>query len=216
MGQRLENNQYFFSVEGETEVLYFQHLQKLIRSVETRKANPVIRVERIRPSSFSKKISILKPCSIVAVYDVEDNDTEHRKRFEGILKEMKDTENSGKSIKFELGYSNIDFELWILLHKKDMFGSISSRSQYLNNINSVFGTKFQGLKEYKVEKNFNQILSQITLEDVKVAITRADKIIKQRSSEDNPLKSSGYEWYERNPSLSVHSAINKILLECGV
>ena len=216
MGQRLENNQYFFSVEGETEVLYFQHLQKLIRSVETRRANPVIRVERIRPSSFSKKISILKPCSIVAVYDVEDNDTEHRKRFEGILKEMKETETSGKSIKFELGYSNIDFELWILLHKKDMFGSISSRSQYLNNINSVFGTKFQGLKEYKVEKNFNQILSQITLEDVKIAITRADKIIKQRKSEDDPLKFSGYEWYERNPSLSVHSAINKILLECGV
>lgn len=216
MGQRLENNQYFFSVEGETEVLYFKYLQKLIRSVENRKANPVINVERIRPSSFSKKISILKPCSIVAVYDVEDNDTEHRIRFEGILKEMKDTENSGKSIKYELGYSNIDFELWILLHKKDMFGSISSRSQYLNNINSVFGTKFQGLKEYKLEKNFNQILSQVTLEDVKAAITRAEKIIKQRSSEDNPLRSSGYEWFERNPSLSVHLAIKKILLECGV
>ncbi len=97
-----------------------------------------------------------------------------------------------------------------------MVGSISSRSQYRNNINSVFGTKFQGLKEYKVEKNFNQILSQITLEDVKAAITRAERIIKQRSFEDKPLKSSGYEWYERNPSLSVHSAINKILLECGV
>ncbi len=214
--RRLINNPYYFSVEGETEVLYFQHLQKLIRSVESRKANPIIRVERIRPSSFSKKISIIKDCTIFAVYDVEDNDTEHIKRFEGILKEMKDTENSGKSIKYELGYSNIDFELWILLHKKDMFGSISSRSQYLNNINSVFGTKFQGLKEYKVEKNFNQILSQITLEDVKAAITRAERIIKQRSFEDKPLKSSGYEWYERNPSLSVHSAINKILLECGV
>lgn len=213
---RLINNQYFFSVEGETEVLYFQHLQKLIRSIENRKANPIIHVEKIRPSSFSKKISIVKDCSITAVYDVEDNDSEHRKRFESILEEMKETEISGKSIKYKLGYSNIDFELWILLHKKDMFGTITSKSQYLANINSIFGTKFQGLKEYKAERNFNQILSQISLEDVKNAIIRADKIIKQRKAETEPLKSYGYEWYERNPSLSIHLSIKKILLECGV
>ena len=210
------NIKYFFSVEGETELFYFKHLKELIVAEEKRIANPVIRAEKLSPSKFVKKLSVIHPCSITAVYDVEDNDQDHRIRFENTLKEMKKSEKLGKAIKYELGYSNIDFELWILLHKKDMFGSISSRSQYLNNITSVFGTKFQGLNEYKVEKNFNQILSQITLEDVKTAITRADKIIKQRSSEDKPLKSSGYEWYERNPSLSVHSAINKILLECGV
>ncbi|MCR5762360.1 MAG: RloB family protein [Treponema sp.] len=75
----------------------------------------------------------------------------------------------GKSIKYELGYSNIDFELWIILHKKDLFGSVGSKSQYLKNINQIFGTKYEGLKEYKEEKNFKQILSQITLEDAKVA-----------------------------------------------
>lgn len=68
--RRLENNQYFFSVEGETEVLYFKHLQNLIRQVESRTANPVIRVEKICPASFSKKISILKSCPVFAVYDV--------------------------------------------------------------------------------------------------------------------------------------------------
>lgn len=210
------NIKYFFTVEGETELLYFQHLKELIITENSRIANPVIRIEKTTPSKFAKKLPLIRSCLITAVYDVEDNDEVHRKRFENILKEMKDSEKLGKGIKYELGYSNIDFELWIILHKKDMFGNISSRSQYLTNINSAFGAKFQSLKEYKVEKNFNQILSQITLTDVKNAIARAEKIINQRKSEDKPLVSSGYEWYERNPSLSVHLAIKKILLECGV
>lgn len=214
--RRLQNNKYFFSVEGETEVLYFQHLKKLIYAEEKRIANPVFHIEKSSPLKYAKKLPVIQSCTITAVFDVEDNDADHMQRFENTLKEMKDSEKIGKAIKYELGYSNIDFELWIILHKKDMFGNISSRSQYLTNINSVFGTKFQGLKEYKVEKNFNKILSQITLEDVKNAITRAEKIINQRKSEDKPLISSGYEWYERNPSLSVHLAIKKILLECGV
>lgn len=214
--RRLENNQYFFSVEGETEVLYFKHLQNLIRQVESRTANPVIRVEKICPASFSKKISILKSCPVFAVYDVEEDDTEHRKRFDTILKEMKAVETSGKSIKYELAYSNIDFELWIILHKKDLFGSIGSKKQYLSNINNSFGTKFQGLKEYKEEKNFSQILLKITLDDVKSAITRAEKIMKQRNAESVLLKSYGYEWCDKNPSLSIHNAVKKILVECGV
>ncbi|MBR4824273.1 MAG: RloB domain-containing protein [Spirochaetaceae bacterium] len=210
------NKKYFFSVEGETELLYFQHLKNLIVSEENRIVNPVIRVEKLPPSKFAKKLPLIRPCTITAVYDVEDNDEEHRIHFKNILKEMKASEKLGKAIKYKLAYSNIDFELWILLHKKDMFGTINSRSQYLTNINSVFGTKFQGLKEYKVERNFNQILSQISLEDVKAAINRAEKIITQRKSEDKPLKFFGYEWYERNPSLSIHSAIKEILIECGV
>lgn len=213
---RLQNNKYIFSVEGETEELYFKHLKNLILAEEGRIANPVFVIQKDSPAKVAKKLPMILPCTITAVFDVEDADADHRKRFENTLKEMSAAERLGKSIKFDLGYSNIDFELWIILHKKDLFGTISSRAQYLNNINSVFGTKFQGLKEYKVEKNFNRILSQITLEDVKKAITRAEKIINQRKSEDKPIESSGYEWYERNPSLSVHLAIKKILLECGV
>ena len=51
------------------------------------------------------------PCSITAVFDVEDVDADHCKRFENTLKEMSEAEKLGKAIKFDLGYSNIDFEL---------------------------------------------------------------------------------------------------------
>lgn len=210
------NIKYFFSVEGETELLYFQRLKELILAEDKRIANPVIRAEKLSPSRFAKKLSLIRPCTITAVYDVEDDDAEHRLRFENILKEMQLAGKSGKSIKYELGYSNIDFELWLILHKRDLFGSIGNKKQYLSHINKIFGTQFAGLKEYKEARCFSQILSQISLQDVKTAIARAEKITKQRVSEGSPTKSSGYERFTKNPSLSIHIAVKKILVECKV
>ncbi len=210
------NIKYFLCVEGETEVLYFQHLQKIILVAENRIANPVFRIEKCGPSKFAKKLYIVKPCTITAVFDVEDDDSEHRKRFENTLKEMREAEKLGKTIKFDLGYSNIDFELWIILHKKDLFGSVGSKQQYLKIINQIFETRFESLKRYKEERNFEQILSKITLDDIKSAIERAEKIERQRKVERNPNKSFGYEWFDKNPSLSVHAVVRKILSECGV
>lgn len=214
--RRLQNNKYFFSVEGETEELYFKHLKNLILAEEGRIANPVFHIEKSSPLKYAKKLSVIQPCTVTAVFDVEDNDAEHKQRFENTLKEMKDSEKLGKDIKYELGYSNIDFELWIILHKKDLFGNVGSKAQYLKSINQIFGTKFEALREYKTERNFSQILSKITLDDVKAAIARAEKITKQRMSEDKPIKTCGYEWFDKNPALSVHNVVKKILSECGV
>lgn len=210
------NKKYFFSVEGDTEDLYFQHLKKLILAKDNRIANPIIQIEKCSPSKIVKKLTFIQPCTITAVFDVEDEDTVHRSRFENTLKEMSDAEKLGKAIKFDLGYSNIDFELWIILHKKDLFGTVGNKTQYLKTINQICGTKFEALREYKEERNFKQILSKITLDDVKAAIARAEKITKQRKSEGNPIKTCGYEWFDKNPSLSVHNVIKKILRECGV
>lgn len=216
MNQRLQNNQYFFSVEGKTEILYLEHLQKLVRAEENRIANPVFQIEKCSPSKITRKITFIQPCTITSVFDVEDSDTEHRNRFENTLKEMREATKLGKAITFDLAYSNIDFELWIILHKKDLFGNVGSKAQYLKSINQIFGTKFEALREYKEERNFKQILSKITLDDVKDAIGRAEKITGQRKSEDNLIKTYGYEWFDKNPALSVHCIVKKILSECGV
>ena len=136
--RRLQNNKYFFSVEGETEELYFKHLKNLILAEEGRIANPVFVIQKDSPAKVAKKIPMILPCTITAVFDVEEADADHRKRFENTLKEMSEAEKLGKAIKFDLGYSNIDFELWIILHKKDMFGNVGSKAQYLKNINQIF------------------------------------------------------------------------------
>lgn len=53
--RRLQNNKYFFSVEGETEELYFKHLKKLILAEEGRIANPVFVIQKDSPAKVAKK-----------------------------------------------------------------------------------------------------------------------------------------------------------------
>ena len=97
-----------------------------------------------------------------------------------------------------------------------MFGNVGSKAQYLKNINQIFGTKFEALREYKTERNFSQILSKITLDDVTAAIVRAEKITSRRKSKGAPVKTCGYEWFDKNPALSVHCVIKMILSECSI
>lgn len=54
---------------------------------------------------------------------------------------MISAEKMGKDIKYENGYSNLTFELWILLHKTDCNGCTSERKNYLEKINKTFNKK---------------------------------------------------------------------------
>lgn len=216
MKQRLQNNEYFFSVEGETEVWYFKHLQAIIHNQENRKVNPIITVKKTSPLKFLKTFSSLNRSIITAIYDVEEPIGGHNVQFESILKEMSDAEKTGKSVTYELGYSNIDFELWIILHKKNLIKTMTRKSAYLKEINNAYSTNFGHISDYKMERNFKSILDQITLEDIKKAISRAEHIVSQRNSDSTPNILYGYKWYSNNPSLSLHNAIKKILTECGV
>ena len=72
-----------------------------------------------------------------------------------------------KNIKYQLGYSNFTFELWIILHKKDCFGPFYNRKQYLVPIQQCFNEKFEDLEHYKQENTFKRCLEKLTLNDVK-------------------------------------------------
>ncbi len=122
-----------------------------------------------------------------------------------------------KNIKYQLGYSNFTFELWIILHKRDCFGPFFDRKQYLVPIQQCFDEKFEDLDHYKSEQAFKRCLAKLTIEDVKSAIIRADKL-KQQNIKDNKVivKYSGYSYYRENPALSVNEVVKKILNECGI
>lgn len=73
------------------------------------------------------------------------------------------------------------------------------------------------LDDFKKEREFKSILSEITLQDVKEAIRRSDVII--RSLEQDGYRKreyKGYEYYHENPSLSLHDVVSKILIESGL
>ena len=49
----------------------------------------------------------------------ESEEPIHQDQFYKTLKRMKEAQNLGRQIKYQLGYSNFTFELWIILHKID-------------------------------------------------------------------------------------------------
>ena len=217
MTKRLESRQYVFSVEGETEYWYLKWLQNQINNCPNRKYNALIKpwVDK-SPRHFSKRLTAKTTPHIIHLCDIEGNEQENIVNFNNILTEMKNVRVQ-KGIYYILGYSNFTFELWIILHKIDCSASLDCRRNYLEFIRRAFGENFENLNHYKQEDNFKKCLKQITIDDVRSAICRAERIMTINNKNGKILnKFEGYVYYLDNPALSVHEIVKKILLECGV
>lgn len=213
---RKENRTYYFSVEGETEKWYLDWLQSMINT--TSEAKYTVKLDsKIQkdPLARAKGLTILGKTEITHVFDRESEDAIHTEQFQTTLDRMKAAQGIGKSIKYSLGYSNFTFELWIILHKADCYGTLAHRRQYLEPLNRAYGEHFENLKQYKQEDNFKRVLGKLTLEDVLQAVRRA-KTITQRNIESGYVlqQYKGYKYYRENPSLSLCVRIEEILHEC--
>ena len=76
---------------------------------------------------------------------------------------------------------------------------------------------YEDLEHYKQENTFKRCLEKLTLNDVKSAIKRADKLSQQNISDHKKIvKHSGYSYYRENPALSINEVVKRILTECGI
>lgn len=211
------SEKFEFAVEGDTEQYYLEWLAQQINNdqnascrccIPTPKKgkDPEVVRRKFKPSFGSKRY-----------YYLADKERYHdRTSFRAFIKKLKPKPGYEKSIKFKLGYCNVSFELWILLHKTDFSTPIQTPDEYLPHINKAFGTKFQDLRRYKEENGFKQILKKLTMDDVKKAIVRAKNIQKQAAKIAEKHTYCGYEYFDVNPSLSIHEVIEEILTTCGV
>ena len=217
MNNKLETRKYVFTVEGETEQWYFEWLRDQINACPGRTYNVAIDAKvQQSPRKFYKGVNAKTTPLVTHICDIESNEPIHVDKFHRILSEMKEAKTQ-KRISYSLGYSNFTFELWMVLHKKDCNGPCSHRSNYLAPIQHVFGEPFENLDHYKQEDAFKRCLKKLTLNDVKVAIRRAEYITSMNESNKKQLKQyKGYSYYPENPALSIHKAVMKILKECGL
>lgn len=216
MVERKHTNVYYFSVEGETEKWYLEHLQSLINSSE--KAEYSVRfIVKIKkdPREMVKALAFTDEITINHICDIESNSDEHTKLFRATLDNMKSACSMGKNVRYELGYSNFAFDLWIALHKRECKAPLSDRSQYLKILNSGFTKRFISMDKYKEENNFKRCLEKITLDDVITAIKRAEVIMSNNKLTGYKfIKYGEFTYYTENPSLSVHEIIADILKQC--
>ena len=213
---RKENRTYYFSVEGETEQWYLEWLQRMINADPT--ARYTVKLDsKIQkdPLARVKRLTIVDKTEITHIFDYESEEPVHVQQFKAVLDRMKAAQDSGKNIKYQLGYSNFTFELWIILHKTNCNGTLTHRRQYLTPLNQAYDQQFENLDQYKHEDNFKRILDQLTLDNVRKAIQRS-KTIMQRNQEAGYIlqQYKRYKYYKENPALSIWESIEKILREC--
>jgi hypothetical protein len=199
-------------VEGNTEALYIKWLADVINKMQEADYRCSIPEPKLGLNLSKARRNISTGDYYFAIADRETYNDENK--FKMLIEKLKPSEGE-RDITFEFGYSNISFELWLLLHKMDFAIPLAKQSSYLEYINKVFGTSFETLEKYKSEANFQKILSKLTIVDVKSAIKRAEKIQEKNVINGFQLqKYCGVEYFNENPSLSLHKIIEKILNEC--
>ena len=188
--------------------MYFDHLAKLIKDFPKKvvKFNTFID----SPHRLEKRY---EEYDSAAIFDYDFNETEFYRNIEicnQLNKKLKPTKrNSGRHIYH--AYSNVNFDLWLILHKQDYNKRVSKNDAYINDVRRVYGLK--RADDIKSEDVINKILGQITLKDVKEAIKRAEniRIIKEESDSKNIFNTLIYE----NPDFSIHEFLRFVLEDSG-
>lgn len=209
---RKSSNSFYLSVEGQTEKLYFNHLKDLINSSQDFQNTIKLqcKIEK-NPISFVKSITLIDTTDVYHVFDFEGNSSEDIASFERVLNIMKAASKMGKSIRYQLAYSNLTFELWILLHKVSVEESIQNKGYYLKKINDAYGSSFTSLNEMSESANIQRIINQITIQEVYDAIDRAETIKRKCERNNKPVSIYGYEYYRENPYLTVDVLVKEML-----
>lgn len=216
MAERKSNIKYYFTVEGECEELYLDRLQTLINS--EKESLYTVEIKSDVTSNLLKTAKNINPVTVPkTIYhlcDVEGIEDGDKTRFQDYLKDLKSVKNQ-KGLKYELGYSNFTFELWMVLHKMDCYGCLTHKGQYLSFINKVYGQEFNSLKTFKKKENFKKCLAKIELSDIKGAIKRSKIIMKKhKENGDREISFCTYKYFEDNPALTIWESVEKILEKC--
>lgn len=215
MAERKEKMVYTFTVEGNTEKWYLDWLEKQINACD-RAYYSVSIVSKREPSplSFAKTINRRTTPKVVHLCDVESNESEDVNHFHAVLSELKKSQRE-KSIAYSLGYSNFTFELWMILHKCNCNKALAHKRQYLELLNRAYGMRFQSLDQYKERDEFSKCLGVLTLQNVREAIQRADRLMAiNKRDEKAATQYKGFTYYTDNPSLTIWESIRDILGTC--
>lgn len=188
---------YLCVVEGQQEKMYLEHLFKLLGS-----------------SSINFNIVIKKPVYLrkiyieydsVCVFDYDFNKTE----FEKNLSTCIELNRNNKQRNIYHAYSNVCFDLWLILHKEHFNKPVSVSKGYVGEVRKIFNLSKEA--DIKSRDVIEKILEQITIADVRKAIERAKKICVEKPPND-AIQIDKYEYkYYPDPYFSIHEFIEIVL-----
>lgn len=200
--------QYLCICEGQQEKMYLDHVASLVKEFPRKviKFNTYID----NPHRLTKTY---EDYDSGALFDYDFNEVEFKRN----IKLCDKLNNEQKPAKHKKGgfihhaYSNVNFDLWLILHKEDFNRSVSKNDAYIPDIRRIYGLASN--ENIKNEGVMNKILNQITLIDVKSAIERADKIKRDKNIEDASIIGSTSLYSD--PDFSIHEFLRLVLKDSG-
>lgn len=199
---------YLCICDGLQEKMYLNHIASLIKKFPQK----VVKFNTFVDSTHRLK-KRYEEYDSAAVFDYDFNNVEFKKNIEiwdKLNRELKPTKRkSGRHIYH--AYSNVNFDLWLILHKEDFNRIVTRNDAYIPDVRRIYGLK--STDDIKNEGVIKKILSQITLEDLMKAIERAEKIRdrKVRADEMNVGSTVVYS----NPEFSIHEFLKVVLKDSG-
>ncbi len=192
---------YRGSVEGLQEELYFKHIQELINNSDEFNKRVNFNFKNSNGGSASK---IVEKASIytgtnnakIAVFDYDF-------KKDDFIKAIKLCKNK----RIFPAYSNVSFNLFLILHKQDYNKQTTPNDNYLKDLRNAY--KLDSKIDIKNETECLKIIEQINLEMVKTAIKRA-KIINLESKKYN--KEITKDVYEQ-PFLNINEFLEQVFKE---
>lgn len=200
---------YYCICEGQQESMYLKHIASLINDFPRK----VVAFKCIEGDVLEMKVNYVEYDN-VALFDHDLRKERFEKSIALCDKIMRDNAKKGKkkdAKKFYHAYSNLNFDLWMLLHKQNYSRMVSANDAYVADVRRAYGlVKDADIKDMKV---IEAMLKQISLDDVKNAIGRAEKIRDAKLLEDG--KKVGNSICYENPDLSIHEFLKCVLVDCG-
>ena len=199
---------YLCICEGLQEKMYLEHVAKLMK----RFPEKVITFHTFIDSP-QRLLNRYEEYDSAAIFDYDLDDVKFKKNIEicdKLNKELKPSKRkSGRHIYH--AYSNVNFDLWLILHKKECSGCVWKNDAYIQDVRKNYGLK--STDNIKNEEIINKILSQITLEDVKDAIKRAEQIRSGKVKADG--WNIGNTLVFSNPDFSIDQFLKTVLEDSG-
>ena len=198
-------NSYYCVCEGQQEILYLKHLQTLINN-ENPKSRVSFTTIKGTPERL-KRSTVEYDCA--ALFDHDSNETVFKQNLETCNTFMRKNKNGRK---LHIAYSNINFDLWLVLHKIYFNKPAHSNHAYVDGVRKAFNLGKEA--DIKEEGIILDILSQITLLDVYKAIERANKI-RNGKLETDYARVGKVEYY-CNPDFYIHKFVETVLENSGI
>ncbi len=196
---------YFCVCDGQQEEMYLKHIAFLLKKPTER----VVTFNTIQGSIERLKKNYTEYDN-AALFDYDFNDAEFKKKITTCEQLQKENQkHRGKNVYH--AYSNVNFDLWLILHKVDFNRPVTSNDAYLTVVRKIYGLGNEA--DIKEKAIIERILMQITLDDIRNAIRRAEQIRAKKLKSDCFMLGS-IECY-RNPDFSLHEFLKIVLLDCG-